>query len=300
MGQFQPPGFEARSVNTSLGTMAYYTSSPDREMVDVAAPPLVFLHSVGGGSSAYEWSQVYPAFAGRHRVLAPDLVGWGQSAHPVREYQVTDYHQMLGEFLAATAATPAVVVASSLTAGMVIRLAIEQPTWFRGLLLVCPTGFGDFGLDYQRGLAAQLARVPGLDRLLYAVGAANAEAVRNFMAQFLFARRDRISEEMVQAYLASALQPNAEYAALASLRGDLCFDLARYLGQLTVPTAMFWGEEARFTPCETGRRLAALNPEAVRSFEAIAETGVWPHLELPAVMIGLLERSLRQLLADPR
>jgi len=47
------------------------------------------------------------------------------------------------------------------------------------------------------------------------------KAVRNFLEQFLFAKSERVSQEMVDAYLASAQQPNAEYAALAFLRGDL-------------------------------------------------------------------------------
>jgi pimeloyl-ACP methyl ester carboxylesterase len=95
---------------------------------------------------------------------------------------------------------------------------------------------------------------------------------------------------MVAAYLASAQQPNGEYAALAFLRGDLYFDLPLYMDQLTVPTVIFWGEEAQFTRVDLGRRLARLNPEAVKDFQVIGDTGVLPHLEQPAVMIGLLQR----------
>jgi pimeloyl-ACP methyl ester carboxylesterase len=49
-------------------------------------PNLVFFHGFGGGSSAYEWSKVYPAFATEYRILAPDLIGWGRSEHPPRNY----------------------------------------------------------------------------------------------------------------------------------------------------------------------------------------------------------------------
>jgi pimeloyl-ACP methyl ester carboxylesterase len=98
---------------------------------------------------------------------------------------------------------------------------------------------------------------------------------------------------MVEAYLASAQQANAEYAALAFLRGDLYFDLSLYIPQLTVPTVIFWGEKAQFTREKLGRRLAGLNPEAVKGFEVITDTGVLPHLEQPAVVIGLLERYMR-------
>lgn len=288
MNKFQPLGFGKQAIATSLGSMVYYTPVPKNEEL----PPLIFLHNFGGGASAYEWSKVYPAFTSNYRVLAPDLIGWGESAHPVRNYQIADYLQTIAEFIQKTCQTPVTVVASSLTAGFTIRLAIQQPDLFQKLLLVCPSGFDDFGQGAGRRLPLQLISTPLVDRLIYALGAENAVAVRNFLMQFLFALPERVSEEMVEAYLASAQQPNAEYAALAFLKGDLYFDLALYLPQLTIPTVMLWGEQAQFTSVNLGRRLAKLNPQAVQAFEAIADTGVLPHLEMPAVVIGLLYKML--------
>ena len=288
MNEFQPPGFGKQAIATSLGSMVYYTPVPKNEEL----PALIFLHNFGGGASAYEWSKVYPAFTSNYRVLAPDLIGWGESAHPVRNYQIADYLQTIAEFIQKTCQTPVTVVASSLTAGFTIRLAIQQPDLFQKLLLVCPSGFDDFGQGAGRRLPLQLISTPLVDRLIYALGAENAVAVRNFLIQFLFALPERVSEEMVEAYLASAQQPNAEYAALAFLKGDLYFDLALYLPQLTIPTVMLWGEQAQFTSVNLGRRLAKLNPQAVQAFEAIADTGVLPHLEMPAVVIGLLYKML--------
>jgi pimeloyl-ACP methyl ester carboxylesterase len=300
MLQFQPYGFGQQAYKTSLGVMAYYTpvSPPWRTASDSGASlpetrsPLIFLHSLGGGSSAYEWSKVYPAFAPGYRVIAPDLIGWGQSSHPVREYNVDDYFTMLTE-LVEQVGPPAMVVASSLTAGLVIRLAIQHPRLFQGLFLVCPAGYGEAGADYSRGMAAQLAGTPGIDRLLYGLGAANEWAVRNFLENFLFADRTRVTSEMVAAYLASAQQFNADYAALSSLKGNLCFDLGQYMPQLQTPTYIVWGERSRFGPAAVGRQLASCNPAAVKSFWAIPNVGVLPHLEVPAVTIGLLQTALQ-------
>ncbi|MBW4464654.1 MAG: alpha/beta hydrolase [Pegethrix bostrychoides GSE-TBD4-15B] len=290
MLQFQPPGFGQRVLKTSLGVMVYY------EPVILpsgrgSSLPLVFLHSLGGGSSAYEWSKVYPAFAADYRVIAPDLIGWGQSTHPERHYRPDDYFTMLSELLD-WLGEPAVVVAASLTAGLTIRLAIQRPELFRQLFLVAPSGYSDFGLDYGQNLAARLAGLPGLDQIIYQLGAANELAVRNFLEQFLFADRRRLMPETVAAYLASAQQFNASYAALASLRGDLCFDLALYLGNLRLPTTFVWGEQARFSSVTTGARLAALNPDFIAPVQVIPEVGVLPHLELPARVIGLLSGVL--------
>jgi pimeloyl-ACP methyl ester carboxylesterase len=310
MLKFQPPGFGQRVFNTSLGVMAYYTpisapwrSSPaSSEKSDAAEgfvpdnaplPPLVFLHSLGGGSSAYEWSKVYPAFAASYHVIAPDLIGWGQSTHPERSYRPDDYMLTLFELLD-WLGQPAVVVASSLMAGLTVRLAIQRPELFKQLFLVCPAGYGESEADYGRGIAAQVASIPGVDRLLYSLGAANEFAVRNFLENFLFADRSRLTPEIVAAYLASAQQSNAEYAALSSLRSDLCFDLERFISQLQIPTWLVWGAKSRFGPPQLGQRLASFNPQFIKRLWIIPEVGVLPHLETPGVIAGLLHQCLQE------
>lgn len=294
MLQFQPPGFGHKTINTSLGSMVYYTQTAapwcDVETEDL--PPLIFLHCFGGGSSAYEWSKVYPAFAASHRILAPDLIGWGDSTHPVRDYRINDYLTTITEFIRHTCCPPVKVVASSLTAALMIRLAIAQPFLFQELYLVCPSGFNDFGQGAGRRLPLQVINTPLLDNLIYALGAENEIAVNNFLRSFLFAKPERVSPEIVEAYLFSAQQPNAKFAALAFLRGDLYFDLSLYIQQLNIPTVIFWGKEAQFTTVKLGQRLVKLNSRAIRDFHVIPNTGVLPHLEQPEVVIGLLQRYL--------
>lgn len=288
---FQPAGFEQRTLTTPLGQMVYTAPAPalwpDRDR-----DPLVFLHSLGGGSSAYEWSKVFPVFAATHRAIAPDLIGWGDSAHPMRTYKPQDYLDQIQWLLDSITTEPVWIVASSLTAALTLRLATEQPQRFKGLFLVSPSGYRDFGSGYNQELPAQLLGLPGVDRLVYTLGAGNELAVRNFLEQFLFAQPSRLSPEIVAAYLASATQPNAEYAALASLKGDICFDLAAYVPKLAVPTVWVWGEESRFSSLEQGKRLAALNPKAVRAFHTISKAGVLPHLEVPAIVTSLLLQAI--------
>ncbi|MBD2409830.1 alpha/beta hydrolase [Nostoc calcicola FACHB-389] len=294
MLKFQPPGFGHKVIYTSLGAMVYYTqtNAPWAISDTENLRPLLFLHNFGGGASAYEWSKVYPAFASNYQILAPDLIGWGESAHPVRDYQIRDYLGAIAEFIIQTCHQPVTVVASSLTAAFAIRLAITQPNLFQRLFLVCPSGFDDFGQGAGRRLPLSVINTPLLDDFIYILGAENEIAVRNFLESFLFAKSQRVSQEIVEAYLTSAQQPNAKFAALAFLRGDLYFDLSLYLQQLTIPTVMFWGEKAQFTNIKLGRRLANLNTNAIQKFYAIADAGVLPHLEVPEVVIGLLQRYL--------
>lgn len=294
---FVPVGFERESVVTSLGTMAYYTATgkpwqpTERETVST----LVFLHGFGGGSSAYEWSKVYPAFAADYCILAPDLIGWGRSDHPERNYQIEDYLTTIIEFVEKTGGGPITAIASSLTAAFTIRAAIMRPELFKSLILTTPAGLSDFGEDYTRSFFAQLVSTPIIDRLLYSAGIATRSGILNFLENRQFARPERIYGEIVDAYLESALQPNAEYAALSFVRGDLCFDLSAYITQLKVPTAIIWGEKSEFTGPEIGKRLAAMNPQVIREFQELPQVGLTPQLEVPAITIGLIQRFLRLL-----
>lgn len=290
---FVPLGFHQHFVTTALGNMVYYTNEAEPWKLEEAFDSeLVFFHGFGGGSSAYEWSKVYPAFAADYKILAPDLIGWGRSEHPARSYQIDDYVKLLNEFLEKTCANPTRVIASGLTAAFTIRAAIARPDLFKSLILTTAAGLSEFGEDYSRNFFTQVVSTPVLDKVLYGAGVSTSFGIRNFLERNQFARPERIYPEIVEAYLQSAQQPNAEYAALAFVRGDLCFDLANYITQLTVPTALIWGQKSEFTGPEVGRRLAQMNPQAVRIFEQIDDVGLTPQLELPAVTVGLIRKFL--------
>jgi pimeloyl-ACP methyl ester carboxylesterase len=292
---FIPRGFGERSIATKLGKMVYYTAQGEPWDGDTSKETLVFLHGFGGGSSAYEWSKVYPALAAEYQVLAPDLIGWGRSDHPARSYQAEDYIGIIIEFLEQTCHAPTTVIASSLTAAFTIRAAIERPDLFKSLIVTNVAGLAEFGKDYRRSGFAQFAQsinIPLLNHLLYGAGVANSFGIRSFLEQRQFADSAKIYPEIVEAYLQSAQQENAEYAALSFVRGDLCFDLSQYITELTVPTAMIWGRGSEFTSPNMGRQLVEMNPQAIRQFYYLDDVGFTPQLEQPAVTIGLIRKLL--------
>ena len=293
-----PPGFAQQTVSTNLGSMVCYTNEGSSLLNAANEAPrsstLVFIHGFGGGSSAYEWSKVYPAFANNYRIIAPDLIGWGQSAHPTRQYHVDDYMNSLSEFLDRTCQSPVTIIASSLSAAFMVRMAIAYPNRFKSLILVAPAGLKDFGKQTPTFLTEVLS-IPVLDRLTYWGAIANEGAIRNFLEQQTFARPERVYPEIVNAYLKSAQQSNAEYSALSFVRGDLSFDLAAYISHLIIPTAIIWGRRAKFTSFDIGRRFAEINPSAIQEFQIVDDVGLTPHLELPAVTIGLIQKYLHSL-----
>lgn len=200
-----PPGFGAKSLTTSLGRIVYYTAEGALwSQTPAKSETLVFLHALGGGSSAYEWSKVYPAFASDYRILAPDLIGWGRSDHPARNYRVEDYVQTIVEFIRQTCDAPVTVMASGLTAAFTIRAAVDSPNLFKLLILTTAAGLNDFGHNYSENFFAQVIKVPILDRLFYSAGVATSAGIRGFLEQRQFAKSDRIYPEIVEAYLQSA------------------------------------------------------------------------------------------------
>lgn len=292
---FIPRGLGENFITTKLGKMVYYTAQGEPWEEQTSKETLVFLHGFGGGSSAYEWSKVYPAFAAEYQVLAPDLIGWGHSDRPARSYQAEDYIALIIEFMEQTCHAPTTVIASALTAAFTIRAAIERPDLFKSLIVTTAAGLAEFGKDYrQSGFArfAQSINIAFLNHLLYGTGVANSFGIRSFLEQRQFADSARIYPEIVEAYLQSAQQNNAEYAALSFVRGDLCFDLSQYITELTVPTAMIWGKGSEFTKPNVGRQLAEMNPQAIRRFYYLDDVGFTPQLEQPAVTIGLIRKFL--------
>ena len=297
---FIPPGFSQQSIQTHLGYIVYYTNDrPPWNITTNDGESLVFLHGLGGGSSAYEWSKVYPAFADRYRILAPDLLGWGRSAHPERNYQPEDYITTIEKFIEQTCNEPVTVIASALTAAFTIRVAIARPELFKSLILTTAAGLNEMGKKYQDNFFTQLAGTPIIDRLLYSTGVATSFGIRSFLEQRQFAKKERISDELVEAYLQSAQQNNAEYAALSFVRGDLCFDLTQYIEDLTTPTALIWGRASEYTGPDIGYMLQKLNKDAIRIVYQLSDVGFTPQLELPGVTVGLIQKFLPQLEATP-
>lgn len=287
---FHPPTFIQRSLATSKGKINYYESTDRTADMET----IVFLHGFGGGSSSFEWSKVYPAFSSDYRVLAPDLVGWGLSEHLAREYTSFDYRVAIADFLKATCPKPAIVVASSVVAGLSVWLSVEQPELFDNLILICPTGLADFGQPFNGQAFQFLGNIPVASYLLYSQVIVSPVSIRAFLENVLFLNKNRVTQEMVDAYYHSGQQPRAEYAAFSFLKGYNSFDLARFIPKLTKPTAILWGEKANFASPHLGKRLAELSPE-VRYFQIIPDTGTVPHLELPAVTISAINKALSTL-----
>ncbi len=117
----------------SSATASGATASADAS----GAPPATFLLVHGLGSSSHIWDLVAPRLAERHRVLAIDQRGHGESQQPEDGYDFQSVVTDLAEFIASTAPDgPLVVVGHSWGASVALHFAVAHPERCQGLVLV--------------------------------------------------------------------------------------------------------------------------------------------------------------------
>ena len=71
--------------------------------------PIVFLH--GNPTSSYLWRNIMPHVAGLGRILAPDLIGMGQSGkNPAGAYRFVDHYRYLEAWFETVGVTENVIL----------------------------------------------------------------------------------------------------------------------------------------------------------------------------------------------
>jgi pimeloyl-ACP methyl ester carboxylesterase len=245
-----PAIFRTKVLHTSLGQMVYHESG--------SGAPLVFIHSIGPGASSYEWSKVYPEFTASHRVLAPDLIGFGESARPDAHLTSTDYARSIAEFIRATCDQPATVIGSGLGAGLAVLLANQHPELVSHLLLWMPTGLTEHGVQRIPMSRRFTSATPLLHRFIYRNYESSRGAIRVWLATQGFADAARISAETLDVYATCAQQSGAEHALRNLYAGRLNVDIEQRLAALAQPVTMLWPELLPDHPSEIPGRLQAL------------------------------------------
>jgi pimeloyl-ACP methyl ester carboxylesterase len=278
-----PAIFATRIFYTSRGQVVYHESGQ--------GGPLVFLHGVYVGASSYEWSKVYPHFAGTHQVLAVDLLGFGESERPDAPLSATDHVQALGEFIRAkSGGERASIVASGLGAGFAAILAAQHPDLVKRLILLMPVGRVEFGprrLPKHYGLISRLALA---NRAFYRRYLSTRIQIRAWLKNFGFADPARIADETIEVLTNCAAQFGAERAILQWMSRRFDFDLEGRLAELSQPVTLIWGENAVNPPLESGYRLQPVVKQC--SLIVLPNSGLLAPLESPMQVAEALVKEL--------
>ena len=279
-----PAIFATRIFYSGRGQLVYHESGNGE--------PLVFIHGIYPGASSFEWSRVYPHFADRFQVMAPDLLGFGESSRPNRHFGPSEHAEILADFLRAKAGqTRSVLVASGLGAAFAVLLAERHPELVQRLVLVMPVASARnhrrrIFFDYGRWLAAlPLARQAYYYRYL-----ATKARIRLWLATACFADPEKIDDEIVDVLYSFAHQFGAERAIFKSASSRLQVDLPERLSELIQPVTLIWAQNAVFPPIRSAYELQRLPQRC--SLVLLEECGILAPLEVPHELKRVLDREL--------
>jgi pimeloyl-ACP methyl ester carboxylesterase len=266
------PSFEAHEVELH-GHRAMYRAAGE-------GPAVLLIH--GMINSSRHWEEVALRLADSYRVVAPDLIGHGDSATPRGDYSLGAHAASIRDLLATLGVERATVVGHSLGGGVAMQFFYQFPQRTERLVLVSSGGLGP---DVSPLLRA--AALPGATGLLRV-------AARPRLVEGLdrFGARLRASGNPKGVYLqaiARALrplqQPGSRRAFLQTLRSVIdvhgqrvsARDRLYLLGDM--PTLLVWGERDRTIPLEHG--VAAHRAIPGSRFVTIPGAAHFPHLERP-------------------
>lgn len=105
-----------------------------------SGPVVVLVHGIAGSSTT--WESIVPMLADRYTVIAPDLLGHGESAKPRGDYSLGAYASGIRDLLAVLGHERATFVGHSLGGGIAMQVAYQFPQMCERLVLIASGGLG--------------------------------------------------------------------------------------------------------------------------------------------------------------
>jgi pimeloyl-ACP methyl ester carboxylesterase len=250
-------------------------------------PVVVLVHGITSTSAT--WANVLPYLAERFTVIAPDLLGHGESAKPRGDYSLGAYASGIRDLLVALGHERATFVGHSLGGGVAMQLAYQFPEHCERLVLV---DSGGLGRDITALLRA--ASLPGSELVLPLLVNERVLGAGRLVGRLLRRVGLRVHtdlEEVLRGH-ASLSDGEARAAFIHTLRtivdpwGQRVDASDRlYLAQ-AIPFLIVWGERDPIIPVEHARAAHRLVPGS--RLELFPNAGHFPHLDDPLRFVALL------------
>jgi pimeloyl-ACP methyl ester carboxylesterase len=265
------------------------TVDGDRVAYRVAGkgPVLLLVHGMAG--SSVTWRHVMPALARRFTVLAPDLLGQGQSDKPRGEYLLGAHANTLRDLMDSLEHERATVVGQSLGGGVAMQFAYQFPERCERLVLVDSGGLGREVTFYLRMLT-----VPGFESVFPLFCTPRLRDAGNLIATWLGragVRSTPASQEIWRSYasLADSESRRAFFRSLRDVidfRGQAVSALGRLYRIAELPTLIVWGAQDPFIP--VSHAVAASKAIPGSRLEIFDGVGHYPHCEAPERFVEVL------------
>ncbi|WP_136066007.1 alpha/beta fold hydrolase [Modicisalibacter radicis] len=239
----------AGSINT-----AYLSSG--------SGQPLILLH--GGGAGAVSWYPSIAALSKHFRVIAPDIVGYGESDKPNAAYDKAYFCKWLKDFLSALDIPKAHIVGLSQGGAIALQFVLNEPQMVDKLVLVDAGGLG--------------AKPPFASLFSMILMNSFPSSVTDwfFSRYILFNPKNRDPNHA--SYSIDVLKRAGGQNAFKQGRGSAVVEIPHAsLRKIQNKALVIWGENDRLFPIEYGQNSAAQIPNA--EFLSIKDAGHLPLMD---------------------
>jgi len=254
-------------------------------------PLLILIHGITNSSAS--WEPILALLERDFTVIAPDLLGHGDSAKPRGDYSLGSFASLLRDFMLALGHDRATIAGHSLGGGIAMQMAYQFPERVERLVLVSSGGLGRQVTPVLRAVA-----LPGAELMLPLLASkaiVNAgAAVGSWIGKIGLRTGTDIAE--MAAGLASLQDIETRRAFVHTARSVIDVYGQRvdatdklYLAA-AVPTLIMWGDNDPIIPARHGIRAHELMPGSrLRLFE---RSGHFPHHDDPVGFVTTLREFI--------
>lgn len=258
-----------------------------------SGPALLFLHN--GGTSHAIWRGVMDLLVGRYRVVAIDLLGYGDSDRPGEGYTMGMYVALVGRVVEALGLERPVLVGNCMGSAISLSYALGNPEKVRALVVMNPLTLETLKGGALGGFVRFYRAVPGVAGPVYGVVSRfrlpRWSAGPTLAMQLGASGREQglQGDEALVACHNSAGQLRSIVGVLDDM--DAYAVLDRFEKPAGFPPMMVvWGLENQMLSAQVGAQLnRVLRPERE---EQIIRSGHLAMMEEPGQMVELIESFL--------
>lgn len=256
-----------------------------------SGPALLLIHGVGDKSTS--WEPVHAKLARRFTVIAPDLLGHGESEKPRADYSLAAFANGMRDLLAALDIDRVTVVGHSFGGGVAMQFAYQYPQLVERIVLVSSGGVAQ-EVSMALRLAAMpmgsealaMLRMPGVLPAIRVFGRAMANVLGPTNLGHDVADVINLLEGFRDARALSAFARTLR--SVVDSRGQFVTMLDRsYLAQ-PIPVQVIWGEDDFVIPVDHARIAHEAMPGS--RLEIFENSGHMPFKDDPDRFVEVIER----------
>jgi len=258
-----------------------------------SGPALLLIHGVGCNSKS--WEPVHAKLAQRFTVIAPDLLGHGESDKPHADYSLPAFANGMRDLLAVLGIDRVTVVGHSFGGGVAMQFAYQYPELVERIVLV-----NAGGVSKDVSLALRLAAMPmGAEALAMLRAPGVMPVIRGFGravgAVLGSTRLGRDVTDVVE--MLEGFQDPAGLAAFARTLRSVVDASGQYVTMLdrsylvqSVPVQIIWGEDDLIIPVDHAHTAHAAIPGS--RMEIFEDSGHMPFHDHPDRFVEVVERFI--------